>query len=150
MASTSKSAQSNADLVRRWFREVWNEGRLDTIHELVARDATVHGLGEPGITIKGPAPVESFVTNMRSAFPDMNISVDQTVSEGDWVATRFTAKVTHKGNALGFPATGRRATVSGMSFIRIKDGRFVEAHNTWDQRGMLLQLGMPDPVSLIK
>ena len=88
MNTARKSASTNADLIRRWFQEVWNDGRLETISELIAPNAIAHGIGEPGVPTKGPAAFQSFVTMMRNAFPDLHIKIDQVVSDGDWVATR--------------------------------------------------------------
>src|SRR5919206_2403869 len=95
----------NVALVHRWFEEVWNKGRDTAIDEMLAGDAIVHGLGEPGVETRGPAAFKPFFARIRGAFPDIQITVEQTVAEGDWVASRWTARMTHRGDDLGVPAT---------------------------------------------
>ena len=129
----------NKTLVQRWFSEVWNEGRADAIDEMLADDAVVHGLGAD---LHGSAEFKHFHSAYRNAYPDVTIDVDDLVAEGDMVAVRWSAIGTHRGDGLGFPATGRRAQFTGMVFVRIKDGRLVEGWNNFDQLGMLQQLGI--------
>jgi steroid delta-isomerase-like uncharacterized protein len=129
----------NKTLVQRWFSEVWNEGRADAIDELLADDAVIHGLGA---NLQGPAEFKRFHSAYRNAYPDVTIDVDDLVAEGDMVAVRWSAIGTHRGDGLGFPATGRRAQFTGMVFVRIKEGRLVEGWNNFDQLGMLQQLGI--------
>ncbi len=66
--------------------------------------------------------------------------MNDTISEGDKIAARFSATMTHTGDDLGFPATGKQVTVSGMSFTRIANGQIVEGWNNWDIYGMMRQL----------
>jgi steroid delta-isomerase-like uncharacterized protein len=129
----------NKTLVQRWFSEVWNEGRADAIDEMLADDAAVHGLGPD---LHGPAEFKHFHSAYRNAYPDVTIHIDDLVAEDDMVAVRWSASGTHRGDGLGFPATGRRAQFTGMVFVRIKEGKLVEGWNNFDQLGMLLQLGI--------
>ena len=136
----------NKTLVQRWFSEVWNEGRADAIDEMLADDAVVHGLGAD---LHGSAEFKHFHSAYRNAYPDVTIDVDDLVAEGDMVAVRWSAIGTHRGDGLGFPATGRRAQFTGMVFVRIKDGRLVEGWNNFDQLGMLQQLGIVSLPSVV-
>ena len=129
----------NKTLVQRWFSEVWNEGRADAIDEMLADDAVIQGLGA---NLQGPAEFKRFHSAYRNAYPDVTIDVDDLVAEGDMVAVRWSAIGTHRGDGLGFPATGRRAQFTGMVFVRIKEGKLVEGWNNFDQLGMLQQLGI--------
>ena len=129
----------NKTLVQRWFSEVWNEGRADAIDEMLADDAVVHGLGAD---LHGPAEFKHFHSAYRNAYPDVAIHIDGLVAEGEMVAVRWSAIGTHRGDGLGFPATGRRAQFTGMVFVRIKEGKLVEGWNNFDQLGMLQQLGI--------
>ena len=133
----------NVAVVRSWFEEVWNKGRVDAIDEMLAADAIVHGLGEPGVDVQGADAFKAFFAKLRDAFPDVVFTVDQTIAEGDWVASRWTARATHRGDTLGMPATGRRISVTGMSMARIRDGQLVESWNNWDIMGLMQQLGTP-------
>ena len=66
--------------------------------------------------------------------------------EGDLIASRWTATMTHQGDDLGVPASGRQVTVHGMSMARLKDGRMVEGWNNWDTLEMMQQIGAFQPV----
>jgi predicted SnoaL-like aldol condensation-catalyzing enzyme len=88
-------------LVRRWFQQVWNEGRIETVEELLAPDAVIHGLGEQGLAVPGPKAFLSFFATMRSAFPDVHVQVEQVVNEGEWFAARFSASMTYTGGGPG-------------------------------------------------
>jgi len=145
--------RAHDQLLRRWFQEVWNEGRGATIDELLAPDAIAHGLGEHGRDARGPAEFRPFFEVLRTAFPDFHITVEDTVVEGDHAACRWTAEGTHAGAFGELPPSGRRFKVSGMSFVRIRGGQIVEGWNSWDLHGLLQQIA-PDagraPVTLVK
>jgi steroid delta-isomerase-like uncharacterized protein len=131
-------------LVRRWFDEVWNQGRTETVDELLAEQALVHGLGPD---LRGPAGFKLFHAAYRDAFPDVVIRVDDMVAEGNMVATRWSGTATHSGDGLGFAATGRPVKFTGMVIVRVENGKLVEGWNVFDQLGMLQQLGVvPGPV----
>ncbi len=130
----------NIQVVQRWFDEVWNNGNIEAIDELFAADGVAYGLGEAGKDVRGAQGFKPFVQRIRGAFPDIHITVNDTISEGDKIAARFSATMTHTGDDLGFPATGKQVTVSGMSFTRIANGQIVEGWNNWDIYGMMQQL----------
>lgn len=132
-------SEANKKLCREWFEEVWNQGRAESIDRLLAADAAVHGLGD---VPNGPAGFKPFHAAFRDAFPDIRIGVDDLIAEGDKVAIRWSARATHNGNGLGFPSTGLPAQFTGMSIIRVRDGKLVEGWNNFDQLGMLQQLGV--------
>ena len=132
-------AVRNEDLVRRWFSEVWDQGRESSVDDLLANDAVVHGLGQPAEEVRGPAGFKPFLRKFQGAFTDIQITVDQTIAEGEWVASRWTARMTHRGDQLGVPATGGRVEVTGMSMGRFQGGKMVEAWNSWDQLALMEQ-----------
>jgi steroid delta-isomerase-like uncharacterized protein len=140
----------NIALVHRWFEEVWNKGRADAIDEMFAADGIAHGLGDPGVEARGPAVFKPFAEKLRGAFPDINFTVEDTIASGDKVAARWSAQMTHKGDHLGLPATGRRASITGMSIVRIKDGKIVEAWNNWDLMGLMQQLSAAPQTMLLE
>ena len=129
----------NKALVRRWFDEVWDKGRVAAIDEMLANDAAVHGLGTDTY---GPAGFKPFHSAYRNAFPDVRIQVDDIVAEGNIVAARWSGTGTHRGEGLGFAATGRQVHFNGMLFARVDQGKLVEGWNNFDQLGMLQQLGV--------
>jgi steroid delta-isomerase-like uncharacterized protein len=129
----------NKVLVRRWFEEVWNKGRAAAIDEMLASSGLVHGLGPHP---QSNAEFKKFYAAYRNAFPDVTIHIDAMVAEGDVVAARWSGKGTHRGDGLGFAATGKSVHFSGMIFVRIEGGKLVEGWNVFDQLGMLQQVGM--------
>ena len=129
----------NKTLVRRWFAEVWNQGRVAGIDEMLADRAVVHGLGAD---LHGLAEFKRFHSAYRNAYPDIAIHIEDLVAEGDMVAVRWSASGTHRGDELGFPATGRHVQFSGMVFVRVEERNLVEGWNNFDQLGMFQQLGV--------
>jgi predicted ester cyclase len=71
----------------------------------------------------------------------MQVTVHDTLAQGDQVVARWTATMTHTGPFMGLAATGRKAKVTGMSIQRIIDGKIVEGWDNWDQLGLLVQIG---------
>ncbi len=136
------SVEENVQLMRRWFKEVWNEGRTQTIHDLLAPDAIGIGDLEDGKPLRGPAEFVPFVQRIRGAFPDLNVVVEDAFGAGDKVVLRWTATMTHRGDHLGMPASGMRVRITGMTIARIGGKQSVEGWDNWDQLGMLKQIGV--------
>lgn len=135
------TTEENRGLVRRWFEEVWNKGRADAIDELFAEDGLAHGLAdETGAPLRGPAAFREFHSKFRGAFPDIVVTVDDTVAEGDKVAARCTVRAVHAGDHLGFAATQKPMEITGIAIVRIRDGQIVEAWNNFDFMSMFRQL----------
>ncbi|HEX8179370.1 MAG TPA: ester cyclase [Pyrinomonadaceae bacterium] len=141
--STDNYADVKA-LVRRWFDEVWNQGRAETIDELFAPDGLGHGLtgGEP---VRGPANFKEFHRAFKDAFPNIEVVVEDTIAEGDMVAARCKVRAHHEGHTLGFAATGRPIDISGICIARWRNGQIVEAWNNFDFLTMYQQLGVTPP-----
>ena len=131
------SAQNKA-LVRRWFEQVWNKGRAESIDELLSDRSVVHGLGPD---LRGPSGFKPFHAAYRDAFPDLALHIEHMVADDDLVAVHWSATATHSGSGLGFAATGKPVKFSGMAFIRVEGNKLVEGWNSFDQLGMLQQLG---------
>jgi steroid delta-isomerase-like uncharacterized protein len=142
-------SKENVALIYRWFDEVWNKGRAEAIDEMFATDGIAHGLGEAGIDVRGPAAFKPFFEKLRGAFPQFEVTVEDTIAEADQIAARWTARLTHGGDQLGIPATNRQATVSGMSIVRIRDGQITEAWNNWDIHGLMQQIGAMQPAATL-
>ncbi len=135
-------SEENKALLRRWFAEVWDEGRAEAIDELFAEEGVAHGLADAsGAELRGPAHFREFHRGFREAFPDISVTVEDVVAEGDRVAGRCTARGTHRSDALGFAATDRAVVFDGMCIVRIRDGQIVEAWNNFDFLTMYQQLG---------
>jgi steroid delta-isomerase-like uncharacterized protein len=131
--------ERNVELSRRWFAEVWNANRLETVDELLAPDVIIHGLGEDGDLV-GSHHFKTFQKRFAEAFPDLHIAVNGVMSEGDETVVRLTFTGTHTGDGLGIPPTGRRVHVSALVWIVWRNGRMIEGWNEFDAAGMLKQL----------
>jgi SnoaL-like polyketide cyclase len=79
------SVEENINLMRRWFKEVWNEGKTQTIHDLLAPDAVGIGELEDGVQLRGPAEFVPFAQRIRGAFPDINVAIEDAFGAGDRV-----------------------------------------------------------------
>ncbi len=142
-------SRENVALLHRWFEEVWNKGRPEAIDEMLDPDGIVHGLGEAGVEVRGAVGFVPFFARFRGTFPDINITIEDTIAEGDKVAARWTARMTHEGDGLDFAPTGRAVTITGMSIIRVADGRIAEAWNNWDIASLLQQINAPGDTRLL-
>ena len=136
-------SDENKVLMARWFEEVWNKGRADAVDEMLAADGIVHGLSaEAGVPLRGPAGFKPFHETFRGAFPEIQVTVEDMIAEGDKVAARCSVRGTHAGDNLGIAATNAAVEFHGMSIIRIADGKIVEAWNTYDFLTMNQQIGI--------
>jgi steroid delta-isomerase-like uncharacterized protein len=138
------STEENKARMNRIPLEVFNEGKLGVIDEVMAADYIEH-LTTPGFP-GGTAGLKQFVTAVRTAFPDFKYTVDDAIAEGDKVVQRVTARGTMKGAFAGMPATGKTATWTEVHIARVAGGKLVEHWANIDQLGMLQQLGLiPTP-----
>jgi steroid delta-isomerase-like uncharacterized protein len=132
-------------VARRWFEEVWNQKRTETIHELLTEESVCQS--EAGI-LKGPGPFREQVhAPFLHAFPDLQVTVEGTVAEGDQVVVRWRATGTHTGEGMGLAPTGRRVSFRGMTWIRCREGKMMEGWDCWNQTGLFraLQEGQASP-----
>ena len=136
-------SEENKALIQRWFEEVWNQGNSSVIDELLADDGVIHGLVDAnGNPVNGLKAFHEFHDQFRGAFPDINVSVDDVIADGDRVVARCSVRGTHSGEQLGFAATDAPVEFDGIAIVRIKDGKIVEAWNQFDFLQMNKQLGV--------
>jgi steroid delta-isomerase-like uncharacterized protein len=113
-----------AALARRWFQEVWNERRESTIEEFLNEDSVCHA--DQG-DLRG---IECFRLQQYRPFigamPNLRIKVEDILESGPQAVVRWSATGTHTGPNLGFPATGKTATMRGMTWMRFEKDRLVE------------------------
>jgi steroid delta-isomerase-like uncharacterized protein len=135
------STEENKAIVRRINDEVWSKGQLDVIDELIAADCVTTVVGAPE-QIRGAQGFREFVVMYRKAFPDLRLTTDEQIAEGENVVTRWTATGTHEGELMGIPATGKQATTAGINIARVAGGKIVEGWGLFDQLGLLQQIGV--------
>lgn len=143
-----EAEMSTSAIAHRFFDEVWSQGKLDLVDELFAPGYVGHPSG-PDETVRGPEGVKEYVGRLRAGVPDLDVTVEDQVADGDKIATRWTARGTHDGELMGIDPTGRTATVTGITIQRIGEGgQIVEGWTNWDMLGMLQQLGVvPGPAA---
>jgi len=136
-------SEQNKAIVRRLVKEGFNERKLEVFDELVSPDFVNHnpGSGLPP-TLEG---WKQAATRFFDAFPDLHISLEDEIAEGDRVVGRFTARGTNQGELMGIPATGKQVSISAIFIVRLADGKIVERWEEDDFLGMMIQLGVISP-----
>jgi predicted ester cyclase len=123
------STEENKAIIRRFNEEIWSEGNLDVANEIIAADLVWHTA-----EINGIEGFKQNLTELRTGFPDLHITTEDLVAEGDKVAARITIKGTHA-------PTGKQATWTATGIVRITDGKIVEMWINEDMLGRLQQIG---------
>jgi steroid delta-isomerase-like uncharacterized protein len=132
-------SQANKALVRRGIEEAVNKGNFSVVDEILSTDYVYR---EPTVGEKrGRAGFRELITMYRSAFPDVKLTIDEQIAEGDKVVTRWSATGTHRGELFGSAPTGKQVRVHGIIVSRIANGKVVEETEVYDALGMLRQLG---------
>ncbi len=132
------TVEENKAIVRRFFEEGLNQRNLDTIDEIFAADSVYHTTAYPDFL--GPEGFKEFLTGHLAPFPDGHYTVEDTVAEGDQVATRWTFTATHQGEVMGIAPTGKQVTVIGISILRIVSGKIGVGWTEWDVPGLTQQI----------
>ena len=135
------SPEENKAQYQRTFEEVFNQGNLTIVDDLVAPDFLNHEV-PPGMNNRGPDSTRQIVMMLRTAFPDLHFTIEEVVAEGDTVAGRVSMSGTHLGPFQGIPPTGRSFQQAHMHFVRFRDGKAVEHRAVRDDLGMMRQLGV--------
>jgi len=139
-------SEENKVLTRRsWV--IVSEGNLDTLEdalaEVYARDIVLH---EPDEDIHGIEGLKQFVSMIRSAIPDLRITLEDDIAEGDKVVSRLRAQGTHQGELMGIAPTSNELMITGITIHRIEEGKIVEEWENWDALGLMQQIGaVPSP-----
>jgi len=134
-------SETNKTVVRRLFEEVWNKGNLPVTDELFASNYAHHDSSTPDVG-RGPESEKKRATLYRTAFPDLRLTIDDIIAEGETVMARWSCRGTHKGDLSGIAPTGKQFTISGISVARFTNGKMVEGWVNWDALGLMQQLGV--------
>ena len=132
------NAEENKAIVLRHWEEVVSKGNLDLIDEIFAPDFVAH---EADQDIRGPEGVRQFILMLRAAFPDLHITVEDVLAQGDKVVQRWSGHGSHQGELMGLPPSGKRISVAGITISRFEDGKVAEEWELYDMMGMMQQLG---------
>jgi steroid delta-isomerase-like uncharacterized protein len=127
-------------VIRRYYEELFNQGRIDLVEELLHPEYINHSPGFPGLPL-GRAGVKVVVVTLRDAFPDLRYTIEDLVVGDDTVAARVRLRGTHRGEFAGIAPTGRSVEVQQMTFERFRDGRIVAHHRLTDELSWMRQIG---------
>jgi steroid delta-isomerase-like uncharacterized protein len=133
---TSQSAES----VMNRFVEFINTGNEELAREVISPDAVFHAPSHPE-PLRGPDGYLEVLAMMRGGFSDVEWALEETVTEGDTVAARFTMAGTHDGDFFGIPASGNKISVQAMNFYYLTNGRIVGERAQPDLLGVMQQIG---------
>lgn len=139
------STQTNKSSMRTIGEEGFHKGNISILDEVVANDYVEHFPVPPGWPA-GLEGLKQFIALTRSAFPDLQYTIEDVIAEDDLVAARCTATGTQTGPLMMIPATGKQATWTETHIARFVDGKMVEHWACHDQLGMLQQLGVIPPM----
>jgi steroid delta-isomerase-like uncharacterized protein len=131
------SSENNLALARRFFNECWNQGAVNLIDDFLATEHVHHF---PEGDVKGPENIKNLILEMRTAFPDFHLTIDDEIAAQDKVVFRWTCSCTHLGDFYGIAPTGNTIEYTGIVIIRFANGRIVELWNQVDQAGFDRQL----------
>jgi steroid delta-isomerase-like uncharacterized protein len=135
------------ELVRRYREELWNEGDLRVASEIIATDCRYH-IYDPITTLLGTGPERAMkaVSLYRSAFPDLQFTIEDLFAENDRALVRWTFRGTHTGELFGVAPSRMKITIAGMDMFRVVDGKIQEYWVNWDTMGFMQQIGL-EPVA---
>lgn len=134
------TSQRNTVQAREWFDAI-SRGDLSKVDDLFASNYVLH-LGAAPEAPPGRESIRQLIASFRTAFPDLRVNVDDTVTEGAKVVVRWSATGTHEGPLMGMPRTGKRAHWTGVSFLRFEGEQIAEDWVHMDTLAMLQQLGL--------
>ncbi|HMD84570.1 MAG TPA: ester cyclase [Terriglobia bacterium] len=133
------TVESNLALVSRIWDEVWNQGNLNTVNEVLSTLYVGHLPATNGV--RGPEEFKQLITTYRTAFPDVHLTVEDLFGQGDRVVARWISRGTHHGAFAGIAPTGRRIEIMGISIFRLADGKVQEEWEGFDTLALMQQLG---------
>jgi steroid delta-isomerase-like uncharacterized protein len=128
---SSEAGEKNKALIRRFHEQAWSKGNVAAVDEFVAADYVDHSIPSSGLP-PGTEGLKQAITTYRTAFPDLESTVDDIFAEGGRVAYRWSTRGTHLGDWLGIPPTGNHLTATGISVYRIAGGKVVEGWTSFD------------------
>jgi steroid delta-isomerase-like uncharacterized protein len=140
------STEKNKEIVRRYIEEAVSQGHLDRTGEFVADTYVRHDPSQPA-EVRGLAALTALNARLRAPIPDLQLTIEDLLAEGDKVVTRLVARGTHRGELQGLAPTGRPVVATAIVIHRLAGGKIVEEWVQMDTLGLLQQLGaVPAPV----
>jgi len=141
MQPAMTTAEENKALARRTIEEFWNQGNLNFADEIIASDYVRIEIGSP-VELRGVEGAKQAAAKWRVAFPDMHLTIDDLIAEGDKLACHWTFTGTHQGELEGIAPTSRKVRTSGIAIVSYTNGKVVEEIVSLDALGLMKQLGV--------
>jgi len=135
--------EKNKDFIKVYTADFWNKHNIASFEKYFTSDFIVH-------FAEGDMNAEQYKGLCQAyfaAFPDLRITTEDLIAEGNKVMKIWTVNCTQKGDFMGIPATGKSIVVKGIEMFLIKDGKITELWASMDNLGMLTQLGVIPPMS---
>lgn len=134
------STEEHTALLRRAWDEVYGQGRIDSLQDLVLDDVVAHG---PDGDVRGLEDLKRYLAAYLVAFPDTSVTIEDVVAEGDNVVSRYTVRGTHRGTTQEYgPPTGRQLVVEGITLYRFEGGKVAQMWDRYDNLAVMRQLGL--------
>lgn len=134
------ATDQNKITARRVVEDSFNKRDLRVLDEIYAKDAITHDPQQPNAGT-GPEAVRKSMSTWLVAFPDVKLTIEHEIAEGDLLVQRLRRTGTNTGSLAGMPATGKKTSVNGVMTTKFKDGKIVESWPLFDQLGLLRRLG---------
>jgi predicted ester cyclase len=129
------SSQRNKRIVRELVDKVWNKHQVDKVSEFVAADLLAESI--------------EHTRQFLGAFPDVQVTIEDLIAEGDKVVARLLASGTNTGSFAGHPPTGKQVTFASFRIYRLVDGKVAETWAMQDRMGLMEQLGFIQPAGSV-
>jgi steroid delta-isomerase-like uncharacterized protein len=135
---SARPIEANKDLVRRFVREIFEDGNADAVDELVAEDFVPHTWPSTG---DGRGDLKRAIERVSKGLSDARFEIEDMIAEDGRVAVRLTATARQTGEFMGMPSQGKSYTIGEIHIFRIRDGKVSEHWHQFDSMGMMSQLG---------
>src|SRR5215217_5778532 len=132
------SVEENKAIFRRYVEEIPNQGNMMVADEIF--DRYISHQPDGSTLVRGPEDVKRFTGEFHSAFPDLHVSIEEQIAEGDKVVSHFTIRGTHQGEFRGLAPTGKEIELKGVTTFRLSpEGKVVETWDSYDQLSLMRQ-----------
>jgi steroid delta-isomerase-like uncharacterized protein len=136
---------SHREVIRRLYKEVWNERRVEVVDQLFSESHALIGPNISGPAV-GPAAYKKQIASFVGGFPDLRFVVEETISENDKIVVSWSLTGTHKGEFWGIAPTNHKVSFTGITIHQIVDGKILDSQANWDAISLFQQLGVKLPL----
>ncbi|HWT65974.1 MAG TPA: ester cyclase [Terracidiphilus sp.] len=143
MSQPNQTIDQNKQVVQRFIEECWNKGNLNSISEYLSDRVHFHDPAFPNMAT-GLQGARNHIDGCRKGFPDMKITIDDTIAERNEVVVHWTVRGTHQGQFLGMQPTHKKVAIDGTSIFRLEGSKIAETHASWNVASLMGQLGIAE------